>query len=185
MRIFVNKPYIDRKMIGLLYSSLAVFIIYVGSICLMYGIPPSISESFYLLRGGYKGLKKDMSSAFTIFCFFICFGIVPSWIQVTPDNYQVIPFASAAALGFVGAAPLFKTIQRKIHFVSAILCMILAILWIFLITDFWYVPMIYLLLLSPKIAFDRNRFMFWLEIWAFLSLFTSLLLVVQSKSHLF
>lgn len=172
-------------MIGLMYSALIVFIMYVGCVCLMYGVPPSISESFYLLRKGYKGMNRDFSYSFTFFCYAVCFGILPVWIHVTPDHLRVIPFVSAASLCFVGAAPLFKTVQRTIHFTAAILCMVMAILWIFLSTSVWFIPLLFVLPLIPSLIMDRKRIMFWVEIWSFVSLFTSLLLTVLSKSHLF
>lgn len=159
----------------LYYFGIGFFVFYISSICIMYGIPNSISDSFYLLEKGYKDIKWNMSYTFTIFCYIICFSIMPVWLEHTPKTLQFIPFISASALAFVGTAPYFKSINKKIHFVSAIICMIFALLWISIVTTkYWFIPTILLvpiLLLYKRI---KENTVFYVEMWAFISLFVSL-----------
>lgn len=159
----------------LYYFGISFFVLYISSICIIYGIPKSISDSFYLLERGYKDIKWNMSYVFTIFCYVICFSILPVWLEHTPKILQFIPFIAASALAFVGTAPYFKTINKKIHFVSAIICMIFALLWISIVTTkYWFIPIILLvpiLLLYKKI---QENIVFYVEMWAFVSLFVSL-----------
>lgn len=164
----------------LYYFGIGFFVLYISSICIMYGIPKSISDSFYLLEKGYKDIKWNMSYVFTIFCYIICFSIIPVWLEYTPKALQFIPFIAASALSFVGTAPYFKTINKKIHFVSAIICMIFAILWIYLVAiKYWYVPLNIALMFLILYLLNRKSWMFYLEMWAFMSLFTSLILDIN------
>jgi hypothetical protein len=164
----------------LYYFGISFFVLYISSICIIYGIPKSISDSFYLLEKGYKDIKWNMSYAFTIFCYVICFSIMPVWLEHTPKILQFIPFIAASALAFVGTAPYFKTINKKIHFISAIICMIFAILWIYLVAiKYWYVPLNIALMFLILYLLNRKSWMFYLEMWAFMSLFTSLILYIN------
>lgn len=164
----------------LYYFGISFFVLYISSICIIYGIPESISDSFYLLEKGYKDIKWNMSYAFTVFCYVICFSIMPVWLEHTPKILQFIPFIAASALAFVGTSPYFKTINKKIHFVSAIICMIFAILWIYLVAiKYWYVPLNIALMFLILYLLNRKSWMFYLEMWAFMSLFTSLILYIN------
>lgn len=164
----------------LYYFGISFFVLYISSICIIYGIPESISDSFYLLEKGYKDIKWNMSYAFTVFCYVICFSIMPVWLEHTPKILQFIPFIAASALAFVGTSPYFKTINKKIHFVSAIICMIFAILWIYLVAiKYWYVPLNIALMFLILYLLNRKSWMFYLEMWAFMSLFTSLILDIN------
>lgn len=159
----------------LYYCGIIFFVLYISSIIAMYGIPSSISESFYLLEKGYKDIRWNMSYAFTIFCYIICFSIMPVWLEYTPKNLQFIPFISASALGFVGTAPYFKTINKKIHFIAAVICMIFAISWIYTVANqCWYVPLNIAAVIILLCLINNKNWMFYLEIWAFISLFTCL-----------
>ena len=53
----------------LYYFGISFFVLYISSICIIYGIPESISDSFYLLEKGYKDIKWNMSYAFTLLCY--------------------------------------------------------------------------------------------------------------------
>ena len=164
----------------LYYFGISFFVLYISSICIIYGIPKSISDSFYLLEKGYKDIKWNMSYVFTIFCYVICFSIMPVWLEHTPKTLQFIPFIAASALAFVGTSPYFKTINKKIHFVSAIICMIFAILWIYLVAiKYWYAPLNIALMFLILYLLNRKSWMFYLEMWAFMSLFTSLILYIN------
>ena len=56
--------------------------------------------------------------------------LMPAMISATPDNFQILAFASCAALVFVATAPEYLDKSQKIiHSVSAIVCAACAIAW--------------------------------------------------------
>ena len=147
-----------------LYISIAVFIAYLSAIMLRYGVPASISESYYVL-----GESKLISSLFTWFCWLTAITLLPYWLD---NGGGFLSFVACGALGFVGTAPLFKSHQRDIHFGSAIVCFASAYLWLLLNDMALAVISVALLGLF---AFAKKR-MFWWEVTAFATIYLSLIL---------
>lgn len=151
-------------MTALLYISISVFVLYLSAIILYRGVPASISESYYVL-----GENKLLSSLFTWFCWLTAISLLPYWLD---NGGGFLSFVACGALGFVGTAPLFKSHQRDIHFASAIVCFLSAYTWLF-IND------LTLAVISVGVlglfAFAKKR-MFWWEVTAFATIYTSLIL---------
>ena len=157
----------------LAYISLIIFIVYVSSMIVMFGIPASISDTYYLLERKRRGLGW----LFTAFSWSVAFTLLPAWLDVTPLAYQFLPFLAAAGLAFVGAAPQFKlSLTGPVHYVGAAVCCLSAGAWVALSGAWWTLPAAYAAFLA--VASLNHNWMFWIEIAAFVSLFLSLSTIV-------
>lgn len=137
-----------------------------------FGIPASISDTYYLLERKRRGLGW----LFTAFCWGVSLTLLPAWLGMTPEAYQAVPFLSAAGLMFVGAAPQFKLpLTGPVHFVAAGVCCVGAGLWVALSGVWWTLPAAYAAGLA--LAAVDHRWMFWIEIAAFASVFLSIQII--------
>lgn len=137
-----------------------------------FGIPASISDTYYLLERKRRGLGW----LFTAFCWGVSLTLLPAWLDMTPEAYQAVPFLSAAGLMFVGAAPQFKLpLTGPVHFVAAGVCCVAAGLWVALSGVWWTLPAAYAAGLA--LAAVDHRWMFWIEIAAFASVFLSIQII--------
>ncbi|MDR2890767.1 MAG: hypothetical protein LBV18_04085 [Alistipes sp.] len=161
--------------------SLLTFCTYMGAILAKYGIPASVSETFYLLPKGKRWL-------FTAFCWAVSIVIAP-WLDATPENWQFLAFLSVAGLCFVGTAAQFKDdFVARVHYAGAGLCAVASQLWIFIVTGLWWLSLVCLLTAGTACFVlwrrasrkaGRPQFanvVFWAEMWAFVSLFASILI---------
>ncbi|MDR3140623.1 MAG: hypothetical protein LBU37_02680 [Tannerellaceae bacterium] len=107
------------------FVSLFGFLAYILSVVAMFGIPPSVSESFYLL----DARKKDRGFLFTLWCYLIGITSIILMLSLSGERwFQAVGFFAGAALCFVGTAPLFKDREHKIHAGSAFVCALAALL---------------------------------------------------------
>ena len=163
--------------------SFLTFCAYTGAVVAIYGIPASVSETFYLLPRGKRWL-------FTAFCWGVSIVVVP-WLDATPGQWQFLAFLSVAGLCFVGAAAPFKEdFVARVHYAGAGLCAVASQLWIFLAAGLWWVSLACLLAVGGACfclwqrasrKAGRPQFanvVFWIEMWAFVSLFISLLITL-------
>lgn len=152
-------------MMAFLIISMTIFGMYIIGITLYRGVPDSISDSYYVL-----GENKLISSLFTWFCWLTAITLLPYWLD---NGGGFLSFLACGALGFVGTAPLFKSHQRDIHFGSAAACFVAAYLWLLLNSmTLFFISLVVLAIAS----FFKNR-MFWWEVIAFVSIYTSLILI--------
>jgi hypothetical protein len=97
-------------------------------------VPQSLSETSYLFGGNKRYF-------FTAYCMIVCLLLLPLLLEITPNNFQIIPFIFCGGLSFAGCSPLFrKGLDKKIHYISAyiafgafILYMVLCMHWIYII----------------------------------------------------
>jgi len=161
--------------------SIAIFCVYMGAILAVYGIPASVSETFYLLPRGRRWL-------FTAFCWGVAVIVAP-WLDATPEPWQFLAFLSVGGLCFVGTAAQFKEqFVARVHFAGAGVCAAASQLWIFIVPGLWWVSVACLLAaagaclglwLRASRRAGRPQFanvVFWGEMWAFVSLFVSILI---------
>lgn len=146
--------------------SMIILFGYLAFVVAKFGIPKSISDSYYLL--GKQGWM------FQVTLFLVAFSVMPTLINKSSEDTQFLAFLSCAGLIFVGAAPFFKrTFDGKIHFISAAICCVGLVLWQ-IFNACWITPlMCFLAVLYPMIK-DR-KFMWWLEIATIISAYVSLL----------
>ncbi|MDR1403795.1 MAG: hypothetical protein LBJ60_08860, partial [Tannerellaceae bacterium] len=120
-------------MTTLFFISLIAFILGLTAIIMKYGIPESISESYYLLPAR---ISLPVFYGWTIL---VAIPLVIFWLDISEGTAQAPIFFGCAFLMFVGAAAPFKDrgMTKKVHFISASLCAALTQLWIFIYTPFW------------------------------------------------
>lgn len=126
-------------------------------------IPNSISEIYYKL--GNKGW------AFQTVLFIIASVLLPLWTNKTDDSLQFIPFISCFSLMLVALAPQFKiSLEGPIHYVSAVLCGVCAVVWL-LLYGYIYVLLSCLIFAILLTCLDYTKYMFWLECAIMISVF--------------
>ena len=124
-----------------------LFIVYNLVVIRLFGIPKSLSESFYL----YDNKKKHLGYIFTLFMFAMAFCLMPGWIEISEvwsswsHHLTFLAFLTAAAICFVGAAPAFRAnkLEGTVHSVAAKFCAATALAWCFVVCwNIAYVPAI-------------------------------------------
>lgn len=112
----------------LYFISLGIFLTYILTILVKFGIPKSISESAYLLG-------KNGSIIFYVTFISFVLPLLAYWLEITNKSpSQPLVFISCAALCFTGITGRFKgddgESTKKIHINSTIIAGILSQLWI-------------------------------------------------------
>lgn len=118
-------------------------------------IPESISAIYYLL--GKRGW------IFQIVMVLVAVMLFFPWIEKSDDSLQFLPFLSCGSLLFVAAAPAFRLrLDGMVHYSSAIVCGVSAVLWVFLqgYGDMFLYCFVLALLFT---LFCPKQYMFWLE----------------------
>jgi hypothetical protein len=152
-----------------LIASIFVLFGYLAFVVVKFGIPPSISESYYLL--GKKGWLFQIALMVTAFC------VVPSLVDASSENTRFLAFLACAGLLFVAGAPLFKLrFDGKVHFISAALCCGGLVLWQVVNTS-WVIPALsFGFACYPMLK--GKKYMWWLEIATVTSAYVSLWLKI-------
>ena len=89
-----------------LVKAIFLFLIYNIVTLLIFGVPKSLSMTYYL----YKDRLDILKVLFPAMIAMLVICLMPCWIQISEgSNFQFLSFLSAASLGFVGAAPAFKS----------------------------------------------------------------------------
>ena len=157
--------YLVLTIIGSLWFSigLAIFL-------RLFNIPPSLSETYYNLE---KTRKKN-GAFFYLYLIVTVFLLLPPMVQVA----QYWGFLCGVGLAFVGAAPAFKSDQKYIHFIGAIVSAISSIFILIVIKKWWVLFIITAIVagLSIWTKTYKSSLTFWLEMIAFYSLFLGLLI---------
>jgi hypothetical protein len=105
--------------------------------------------------------------------------MMPAWISLSEgSNFQFLAFLAPASIAFVGTAPRFKDgdLENKVHTVSAIIAAVCSLLWVALVTPYWWAIPIYVVFEGAKAFFSKTyktAYVYWLEQVAFLSTFTA------------
>lgn len=150
----------------MVWTSLIIMFSYLGMVLIRFGIPKSISETYYLL--GKQGWL------FQIALWGTAFTAVPMLIERSSEDTQFLAFLACAGLAFVAAAPLFKMeLEGKVHYVSAAICCVGLVLWQ-VFNACWVVPIVcFLAVLIPMVK--DKKYMWWLEIATIVSTYASLI----------
>lgn len=113
--------------------ALAVFTIYnIVAIC-MFGMPSSLSDTFYL----YQSKRIGLGYVFTAMMVIMVALLMPAWLTISDSmqgwehNFTFLSFFAAGAIAFVGAAPAFRGnyLEHTVHMWSAKSCAVFAIAW--------------------------------------------------------
>lgn len=164
--------------IDCLSKAIFMFVIYNIVALLLFGVPHSLSMTYYLFKERKEILKVLFPAMIALMVMFL----LPCWLQISEgSDFQFSAFLSMAALMFVGACPTFldSDMENKVHSISAIICAIFALLWIILVTPFWYIIPIILeiiAVISVVTKTWKTCYTYWLEMVAFVSTFIAITL---------
>ena len=150
----------------MMWISFSIIFSYLVFVLFKFGIPRSISDTYYLLgRFGWLFQLALAATALTA---------VPMLIDRSSEGTQFLAFLACAGLLFVSAAPLFKLeLEGKVHYTSAVVCCAGLVLWQVFNTS-WIVPLgAFVLVLIPMIR--DKKFTWWLEIATIVSTYVSLI----------
>lgn len=158
--------YLILSIIGIIWFSIVLAIL-----VKMFNLPPSLSETYYNL----ENKKKSMGILFYVYL------IITIIILIAPivEAAHLWGFLCAAALGFVGAAPAFKSKEHKyIHFISTIISAIASLIVLILIHKIWVALIVFGIVIGLAIWTKtyKSSLVFWLEMIAFYSLMIGLII---------
>ena len=135
-----------------------IFVTYISTIILKYGVLPSVSDSYYHLPKKYNFL-------FTLFCWSFAIPTLIIGVELT-DNFLM--FLAGAGICFVGAAAQFKEeLTKQVHTYSAWVGVISSQLSIIFDFKMYYVSILFLLPSLLLMILKPKNYTFWIEIIAF------------------
>ncbi|MDR0864949.1 MAG: hypothetical protein LBO74_08460 [Candidatus Symbiothrix sp.] len=156
-------------MATVLSISASLFVAYLVVLIALFGVPASISDSFYLLGGK----KKGAGYVFTIWCYIVGISVMAMMFELSAGFwYQFLGLFAGGGLCFVGTAPLFKSHEKTIHFASAAVCAITSLLWI-IFAGYWLILLL-ITSLSVGILSIKGNPTFWIEASLFASMYFTL-----------
>lgn len=164
--------------IDCLSKAIFLFVIYNIVALILFGIPKSLSMTYYL----FKERKNTLKILFPAMIAMLCLLLIPCWLELSEgSNFQFLSFLAPAALMFVGFTPAFNDadMYKTIHNIAAYTCAVFALLWIILVTPYWYVILIVLGVMAAISIVTKTWktcYIYWLEMVAFVSLFISIIL---------
>ena len=147
-----------------LVLSLIFYFIYISYTYIKYK-PSCISETYYCLK------KQKL---FTVWILLVSFLIFPSWVEISPINFQFLPFLSVVSLASVGLAPKYLGEDRKAHIISAALTSIIALIWN-IVSGTCIIPLVLGILVIILVLLKTHNLLFWIENIAFLNIYLSII----------
>lgn len=158
--------------ITLVLISLLATIIHRYLVIKWFGIPWSVSDSYYL----FERKRKGLGALFTGWTYLAAFPLLVAWLDIS-ESYQFLPFLACGSLLFVGTAAQFKeSLTDRVHYTSAGICLIAAISWIIL-HGYWYVPLM-TFGFAIGVGARHSKWMYWIEEAAFVATYITLLLML-------
>lgn len=154
-----------------------IFVAYDAVAIALFGIPESLSNTYYLYKEKY-----NKGWLFCLMMYLVVAFMMPAWITLSEgSDFQFLAFLAPASIMFVGTAPRFKDsqLESRVHTVSAIIAAACSLLWVALVTPYWWVMLIWLgfiALASILTSSYKTCLVYWLEMVAFGSTFTAAIL---------
>lgn len=150
-----------------------IYVVYNAIAIAIFGVPESLSNTYYLWKE-----KNGKGWLFCLMMYAVVALMMPAWISLSEgSNFQFLAFLAPASLMFVGTAPRFKdfSLENKVHTYSAYLAAACSLLWVGLVTPYWWVILIWIGLISGVLAITKTYscLIYWLETIAFGATFTS------------
>lgn len=164
----------------LILLSMALFVAYNIFACVKWGVPTSLSTTYYSLPNKWRWV-------FTVFMWAIAILLMPAWIEVANSfgdwrvHLKFLAFLTCGLICLVGAAPNFRAfeMESKVHAISATASAVTALLWCLVCGwQIMYVPIASAVLclvigLSTKTLKDAK--VYWLELMAFCATYSTVL----------
>ena len=165
-------------LLGLTITSLVILMSYTVAVCIKFGIPTTLSESYYFIYKKYL---------FTLVLWLSGSLLLPPIMEMTGGDTQIIPFLSIIGIMIVGAAPKYKEQERTLHIIGATMAGFFSQLWIILYAYpwtllTWFILIIWAIgiLIESKLMewseeLDKRKWFFWAEMLAFINLFLNII----------
>ena len=174
----------------LILISLFLFTVYNAVALKRFGVPKSLSDTFYL----WNSVKKNLGYIFTGMMGGMSLTLLPAWIEVGNQVSSWSPFLNflvfftCGAIMFVGVAPAFRRDRTEglVHEISAKIAAACALIWCFVVCyQIWYVPLaciIAVLIAGLCTRTFKKCSVYWLEMMAFAATFMTVIaeLILQS-----
>ena len=161
----------------LILIAIFIYSLYNCIVLNQFGIPKSLSMTFYL----FKEKKDWLKIWFPIMMISLAFLLMPAWIEISEGStFQFLAFLAPSAIIFTGTSSAFKSSQLEnvVHMTGAICAAITSLLWVVLVTHlwtmilFWFFIIVTIMFITKTI---KTSYVYWLETVAFLSTFTAIL----------
>lgn len=150
-------------MIALLFISMVMFLAFNAKIVGTYGVPTSLSRSYYLLD------KRGW--IFSVMLAITAMSLMVVLLSVTTGRwYQFIAFIAAVSTIFVAFSPRYiEVYHSKIHLTAATAGAVAAVV-LSLLLGYWYV-IIGAVVLFGAIAIKRGNIIYWAELACFATIY--------------
>jgi hypothetical protein len=170
-------------MLILVIISLLVFLVYNIAVFYQFGVPSSLSDTYYL----YEAKKKHLGLVFPEMMSTMAFTLLPAWLELGEvisswSSYlNPLAFFTCAAILFVGGAPAFRSnkLEGTVHEVSAKVAAACAISWCLSVCwKIMYVPLGVAGLIAAIGAMTKtwkSASVYWLEMMAFGATFVTVI----------
>ena len=141
---------------------------YILFIILKYGVQTSISESYYKL-------PTNLQWIFTLVTWGYAACAIIIGLDTTGSEWV---FVSGVGILFVGASPAFhtkdnkRTLENEVHIIGAGVGIIGLFLFLTMVLNLWYITIAFVILSSLTYIWKPTRVnsLWWIELYAFLSL---------------
>jgi hypothetical protein len=166
----------DWKIIFVI-SAFIIYAIYNAIALSLFGVPKSLSMTYYL----FMEKKKWLSVWFPVMMLSMVVLLIPSWLEISDGSYlQFMAFLAAGGIMFTGSAPAFKSsdLENKVHTGSAAFAAIFALLWVIFVSQFWQFIVVWFIFCAFASVWTntyKTSYIYWLETVAFLSTFSSII----------
>ena len=163
--------------IDCLSKAIFLYLIYNIVALSLFGVPHSLSMTYYLFKEQNNRLRYLFSSLMICLVVFLA----PCWLELSEgSDFQFTAFLSISGILFVGGAPacLSKGIESKVHNFAAYVCAASALSWIILVTPYWYIiPIVFCIIAALAIITKtvKSSYIYWLENVAFISTFIAMI----------
>lgn len=164
----------------LILLSLVIFVVYNIIMNHKFGLPSSLSATYYNLPNKFRWV-------FTIYMWAVALLLLPAWIEVCNsfgdwrEYLRFLSFLTCALICFVGVAPNFRAfpMESKVHTISATTAAVTALLWCFICCwNIMYVPIGAALIVLGIAIYTKtlkSSKVYWLEMMAFGATYASVL----------
>lgn len=157
-------------------AALVIFVAYNTISVGVFGIPHSLSMTYYLWKE-----EAGRGWYFSLMMFVVVALLMPAWITLSEgSDFQFLAFLAPASLLFVAEAPAFmgSRLERRVHSVSAILAAVFSIAWIVLVTPYWMSVPVFACgyaIAAILTSSYKTSIVYWLETVAFSATFASVI----------
>lgn len=162
--------------------SFLIFIIYNSVAIGIFGVPWSMSKTYYL----YEDLHKGLGWIFTTFMWVMGLTMLPGFLEISEaigpwmSYFTFLAFITVAGIIFVGAAPrYYDELEGKVHMTAAKICAAAALLWCFLVCwNIWCVPIcaaIVPVIIATVTKTWKTGRDYWIEMMAFDATFATII----------